>query len=109
MDELIRIVRVLLVDDSAAFRSWTKSMLTALEHLQIIGEAEDGFEAVFQADELKPDLILLDIGLPNLNGIEAAKLIQENEPQAKVLFVSQNDDLDVIRAHSGNRARRICP
>jgi CheY-like chemotaxis protein len=61
------------------------------EHgLQVIGEASDGLEAVQRAQELQPDLILLDIGLPTLNGIEAARRIREVSPASKILFVSEN-------------------
>jgi DNA-binding NarL/FixJ family response regulator len=61
------------------------------EHgLQVIGEASDGLEAVQRAQELRPDLILLDIGLPTLNGIEAARRIREVSPASKILFVSEN-------------------
>ena len=58
----------------------------------------DGGEAVKKAAELKPDLTLLDIGLPHLNGIEAAKRIRQVAPGTKVIFVSQNSDKDVVRA-----------
>jgi CheY-like chemotaxis protein len=65
---------------------------------QIIAEAADGAEAVQKAEELKPDLILLDISLPNLNGIEAALRIGRLSPGSKILFLSQNHDLDVVKA-----------
>jgi len=63
--------------------------------VQIIGEASDGFEAVQQAQELQPDLILLDIGLPTLSGIEAARRIREVSPASKILFVSENRSADI--------------
>jgi len=65
---------------------------------QVVAEASDGLEAVQKAQELKPDLILLDIGLPKLNGIEAAQLIRQLSPGSKILVLSQNNDLDVVRA-----------
>jgi DNA-binding NarL/FixJ family response regulator len=65
---------------------------------QVIAEAADGPEAVQKAEELKPDLIVLDIGLPNLNGIEAARQIRQFSPGSKIVFLSQNNDLDVVRA-----------
>lgn len=68
---------------------------------QVIAEASDGLEAVQKAGELKPDLILLDIGLPKLNGIEAARQIGQLSPGSKIIFVSHNNDLDVVRAALG--------
>lgn len=63
--------------------------------LQVIGEVSDGLEAVQQAQELQPDLILLDIGLPTLNGIEAARRIREVFPTCKILFVTENRSADI--------------
>ena len=63
--------------------------------LQVIGEVSDGLEAVQKAEELQPDLILLDIGLPTLNGIEAARQIRKVSPGSKILFVSENRSVDI--------------
>jgi DNA-binding NarL/FixJ family response regulator len=65
--------------------------------LQVICEVSDGLEAVQKAQELQPDLILLDIGLPGLNGIEVARKIRKLVPQSKILFVSQESSADVIK------------
>jgi DNA-binding NarL/FixJ family response regulator len=88
-------LRVLLVEDFEPFRrfSWTTLQKT---ELQIIAEVSDGLEAVRKAQELQPDLILLDIGLPGLNGIEAARRIRTLSPQSRILFVSQESSADVI-------------
>ena len=64
--------------------------------MQVIDEASDGLEAVRKANELQPDLILLDVGLPTLNGIEAARRIRELSPRSKILFVSQESSADVV-------------
>src|SRR5260370_1079581 len=64
--------------------------------MQIIGEAVDGLEAIQKAQQLKPDLILLDIGLPTLNGIETARRIRELSPKSKILFVSENRSWDIV-------------
>ena len=64
----------------------------------MIGEVSDGLEAIYQSQELQPDLILLDIGLPVLNGIEAADRIREVCPTSKILFVSENRSVDVVEA-----------
>ncbi len=91
-------VRVLVVDDFEPFRRVVVSMLQKQRELQIICEAADGSEAVQQAEELQPDLILLDIGLPKLNGIEAARRIRKLSPKSKILFVSQESSADVVQA-----------
>ena len=64
--------------------------------LQVVGEVSDGVEAIEKAKELKPDLILLDIGLPTLNGIAAAQLIREFFPECKILIVSENRSTDIV-------------
>jgi CheY-like chemotaxis protein len=65
---------------------------------QVIAEAADGLDAIQKAEELKPDLIVLDIGLPKLNGIEAARRIRQFSPGSKIVFLSQHNDLDVVQA-----------
>ena len=90
-----RSIRVLLVDDYAPFRQFVRSTLQKKPDLQIIGEVSDGLGALQKAQELQPDLILLDIGLPTLNGIEAARRIRELSPTSKILFVSENRSWDI--------------
>ncbi len=90
-------VRVLVVDDYEPFRRFVCSTLEKRPELQIVGEASDGIEAVRKAEELQPDLIVLDIGLPKLNGIEAARRIQKLSPQGKILFLSQESSADVVQ------------
>lgn len=95
------VIRTLVVDDSAPFRRLVCSMLGKMPELQMVGEASDGLQAVQKAEELRPDLIVLDIGLPTLNGIEAAEQTSRVVPGATILFVSQNNDADVVEAASG--------
>ena len=90
-------IRILVVDDSQPFREFVCSVLEERAEFQIIAQAADGFDAVQKAEELQPDLILLDIGLPKLNGIEAAKRIRGLAPNAKLLFVSQESSSAVVR------------
>jgi DNA-binding NarL/FixJ family response regulator len=97
-------VRVLVVDDYVPFRQFVVSELGKRPELQVIGEACDGLEAVQKAEELQPDLIVLDIGLPTLNGIEASKRIHKLVPGAQILFVTQNNDADVVEAALSNGA-----
>jgi DNA-binding NarL/FixJ family response regulator len=100
-----RSVRVLVIDDYEPFRRFVCSTLAASPEFEVVGEAADGFEAVQKAAELQPDLILLDIGLPTLNGIEAAHRISRLVPAAKILFVSQENDADVVAAALSNGAK----
>jgi DNA-binding NarL/FixJ family response regulator len=90
--------RIVVVDD---FRGWRQTVCKIVEQLpdfEVVGEAADGEEAVQLAEQLKPDLIVLDIGMPKLNGVEAAKRIFHVSPASKVIFLSQENDLDTIQA-----------
>ena len=90
-------VKVLVVDDFERFRRFVCSMLDKRRDLQVIGEASDGLEAVRKAEELKPDLIVLDIGLPTLTGIEVARQIRKSCPQCKILFLTQESSAGVVQ------------
>jgi DNA-binding NarL/FixJ family response regulator len=84
------IVRVILVDDYVPYRHFVSSTLQKQPKLQIICEIGDGLKALQKAQELKPDLILMDIGIPTINGIEAARRILEVLPKTKILFITEN-------------------
>lgn len=90
-------IRVLVADDFVPFRHFVASTLRQLSQLRIIGEASDGIEAVEKAQELHPDLVLLDISLPRLNGIEAGRRIFARFPRCKILFISQEISIDIVR------------
>ena len=92
-----RSIRVLVVEDYEPFRRFVASILQKHSALQIICNVSDGVEAVQKAEELQPDLILLDIGLPSLNGIEVARQIRKVSPKSKILFVSQESSADVVQ------------
>jgi DNA-binding NarL/FixJ family response regulator len=94
-------LRVLVVDDCEPFRRFVCSTVEKKPDLQVVGEASDGLEAVQKAEELQPDLIVLDIGLPTLNGIEVARRIRKLCPERKILFMSQESSADV--AHEAFR------
>jgi DNA-binding NarL/FixJ family response regulator len=98
------IIRILLVDDFAPWRSQVSSMLEKQPELRIIAEVENGLEAVLKAHELQPDLIFLDIGLPGLDGIEAARRMRRVAPKSKILFVSQESSAEVVRNALGTGA-----
>jgi DNA-binding NarL/FixJ family response regulator len=88
-------VKIVVVDD---YEPWRRFVATALEErpeFRIVGEAADGLEAVQKIQELQPDLILLDIGLPKLNGLEVARRIRECAPNTRILFFSQNSSRDI--------------
>lgn len=89
-------VRVLVVEDFIPFRQVIASILGNVRELEIICEVSDGLEAVRKAVALKPDLVLLDIGLPTLNGIEAARQIRKLAPESKIIFVTQESSDDVV-------------
>jgi DNA-binding NarL/FixJ family response regulator len=90
-------IRVLVVDDFEPFRSFLRSALKQKPDLEVIGELSDGLAAVQKAEELRPDLILIDIGLPKLNGIEAVRQIRKLVPYAKIIFLTQESSDDVVQ------------
>lgn len=90
-------ISVLVVEDYEPLRRFVCSTLQNDLELPTILEASDGEEAVELAQALKPHLILLDIGIPKLNGIDAARRIRELSPQSKILFFSQESSLDVVQ------------
>jgi DNA-binding NarL/FixJ family response regulator len=97
-------IQILLSDDFADWRRQVCLLLQPRPEWQVISEASDGLEAVQKAEELKPDIVLLDIGLPKLNGIEAARRIQQLSPSSKIIFLTQNKDLDIVWAALGTGA-----
>jgi DNA-binding NarL/FixJ family response regulator len=92
-----RIFRILLVEDFEPFRRFVRLALQGRAELEVVGEASDGLEAVHKAKDLQPDLILLDIGLPILNGMEAASKIRVLAPDAKLLFVSLESSSAIVQ------------
>lgn len=88
-------VRVLIADDHDVVRRGIRSVLSSEPNLEIIGEAAAGGEAVRKAEELRPDLILLDISLPDFSGVEAAVRIRRVSPESTILFLSQHDSIQV--------------
>jgi DNA-binding NarL/FixJ family response regulator len=90
-------IGILVADDFAQWRGFVSSTVQREANWHIVGEASEGPEAVQKAKDLNPDLILLDIGLPKVNGIEVARQIRELVPKSKILFLSGWDDPDIVR------------
>ncbi len=96
---------VLVVDDHELWRSHVRAALKDHQRWSIVAEASNGFDAIEKAAALRPDLILLDIGLPVLSGMTAARQILANDPQARIMFVSANGSPAMVEAamHMGVR------
>ena len=89
---------ILVADDLTEWRVRVREILLARPEWQIVSEACDGSEAVQKVSELRPDLVLLDIGMPVLNGLDAAEQIQRISPRSKVVFLTQDNDADMRNA-----------
>ena len=94
-------LRTLVVDDHEGLRKLLRSMLEARTECVVVGEATDGLQAIEQAKELQPDLILLDLSLPKLNGLEAGRRILKLCPHSKIVFLSQDSSRDVVQGALG--------
>jgi DNA-binding NarL/FixJ family response regulator len=88
----------MLVDDFKLWRATLRSIVEGMEGCRVVAEAWDAVEALEQASRLRPDFVLLDIGLPQLNGIEAAPRIRRMSPDSKIIFLTQENDLDIRSA-----------
>jgi DNA-binding NarL/FixJ family response regulator len=86
-----------VVDDSEPWRRFASSTLRKEPGMQVVGETSNGLEAFQKAVELEPDLILMGIGVPSVNGFEAACRIREMVPEAKIIFLSEESSFDVVQ------------
>ncbi len=91
-------VRILVVDDFAEWRHYVLEKLREDRSFEVVGVAADGLEAVLRAERMQPDLVLLDIGLPKLDGIEAARQMPTVPPDSTLIFQSHHNDPDLARA-----------
>ena len=104
-DLRMSLISILVVDDMQLWIRFVQTRIDQETNMRIVGVAKDGLEAVRKADELQPHLILLDVDLPKLNGIEAASQIRNVAPKAAILFLSECSDLDVVHAALGAGGR----
>ena len=92
-------VRILLVDDHPIVRQGLRTLLQGRGDWEVVGEASDGMEAVEKVESLQPDVVVLDVTMPRMNGLEACRLIQQKHKNAglEVLFVTQHDSPQMMR------------
>lgn len=98
-------LRILLVDDHVLFRKGISSLIASRRDMKVVGEANDGFEAIERVREIQPDLILMDIDMPKCNGLEAVKRIKQDTPEAQIIMLTVSDDDDSLFQAIKNGAR----
>jgi DNA-binding NarL/FixJ family response regulator len=89
-------IRLLLADDHTLFRQGVKNLLNSEPDMEVVGEVANGGDAIDKAAELRPDIVLMDIGMPGFSSFEAARQIKKNRPEARVLSLTMYDDEDYL-------------
>ena len=89
-------IRLLLVDDHAILRDGLRALLSYYPDVEVVGEAEDGQQAIEAVDRLAPDVVLMDIAMPGMNGLEATQRIRQSHPDARILVLTQYDDQQYV-------------
>ena len=89
-------IRIMLADDHTLFRQGIRTLISAELDMEVVGEASNGGDAVEKAAEVRPDVVLMDIGMPGLSSFEATRQIKKNRPETKVLFLTMYDDEDYL-------------
>jgi two-component system response regulator NreC len=90
-------MKILIADDHGIVRQGLKSLLQSRLNLEVVGEAEDGLAAVKMVKDLKPDVVIMDITMPNLNGVEATRLIHQDNPNVKIVALSMHPEKHIVR------------
>jgi two-component system response regulator NreC len=90
--------RVLVVDDHAYIRRGVQSILHALPEWELCGEADNGNDAVRLSDSLEPEVVIMDISMPGLNGIDAARAIHTNHPETKIILLTLHENVELVRS-----------
>src|SRR3954463_1511540 len=88
--------RIMLADDHTLFRQGIRTLITTENDMEVIGEALNGGDAVDKCGDLRPDVVLMDIGMPGLSSFEATRQIKKNRPETKILFLTMYDDEDYL-------------
>src|SRR4029078_928941 len=88
--------RIMLADDHTLFRQGIRTLISAENDMEVVGEASNGGDAVDRCGELRPDVVLMDIGMPGLSSFEATTQIKKNRPETKILFLTMYDDEDYL-------------
>jgi len=101
------VLRILVADDAPLVRAGLKLLLETHEGWNVCGEAKDGEDAVQKAFALNPDVVLLDVAMPNLSGIDAAEIIKKYLPSATIYFVTQYDSLEMAASHRRSGHARL--
>jgi DNA-binding NarL/FixJ family response regulator len=89
-------IRVLIADDHGLMRAGVRALLQATEDIEVVGEAEDGDEAIREVRRLEPDIVLMDVAMPGLGGLEATLVIRKEKPDVKILVLTQYDDREYV-------------
>lgn len=89
-------IKILIVDDHEVVRDGLKNILLSLNNVAIAGEAANGEDSITMYESLKPDLVIMDISMPGMNGIEATRIIKENDPNAKILILTMHDNQEYL-------------
>jgi DNA-binding NarL/FixJ family response regulator len=89
-------IRVLIADDHGLMRAGVKALLSATDDIEVVGEAEDGDEAIREVRRLEPDIVLMDVAMPGLGGLEATLVLRKEKPEVKILVLTQYDDREYV-------------